>query len=57
MCTPYPEFVLTGVICIEKALKGTEIVYVFTIAMEFNEIQLRSKQINKRWFEINSRSI
>ena len=25
MCTPYPEFVLTGVICIEKALKGTEI--------------------------------
>ena len=30
MCTPYPEFVLTGVICIEKALKGTEIVYVLT---------------------------
>ena len=28
MCTPYPEFVLTGVICIEKALKGNEIVYV-----------------------------
>ena len=30
MCTPYPEFVLTGVICIEKALKGTEIVFVLT---------------------------
>ena len=30
MCIPYPEFVLTGVICIEKALKGTEIVYVLT---------------------------
>ena len=30
MCTPYPEFVLTGVICIEKALKGTEIMYVLT---------------------------
>ena len=30
MCTPYPKFVLTGVICIEKALKGTEIVYVLT---------------------------
>ena len=26
----YPEFVLTGVICIENALKGTEIVLVLT---------------------------
>ena len=25
----YPEFVLTDVICIENALKGTEIVFVF----------------------------
>ena len=30
MCTPYPELVLTSVIYIEKALKGTEIVYVST---------------------------
>ena len=30
MCSPYPEFVLTGVIRIEKALKGTEIVLVLT---------------------------
>ena len=30
MCTPYPELVITGIICIEKALKGTEIVYVLT---------------------------
>ena len=22
MCSPYPEYVLTSVICIEKALKG-----------------------------------
>ena len=29
MCT-HPKFVLTGVICIEKALKGTEIVYILT---------------------------
>ena len=25
MCTLYPKFVLTGVISIEKALKGTEV--------------------------------
>ena len=30
MCSPYPEFVLTNVIYIEKALKGTEIVFVLT---------------------------
>ena len=30
MCLPYAEFVLTNVICIEKALKGTEIVFVLT---------------------------
>ena len=30
MCSPYPEFVLTDVICNEKALKGTEIVFVLT---------------------------
>ena len=30
MCTPYPVFVLTGVVCIEKALKGTEIVFLPT---------------------------
>ena len=30
MHSPYPEFVLTGVICIEKALKGTGIVFVLT---------------------------
>ena len=24
----YPKFVLTGVICIEKALKGSEIVFL-----------------------------
>ena len=30
MRSPYPEFELTGVICFEKALKGTEIVFVLT---------------------------
>ena len=30
MFSPYSEFVLTGVICIEKDLKGTEIVFVYT---------------------------
>ena len=25
MRSPYPEFVLTNIICIEKALKGTQI--------------------------------
>ena len=28
MCSPYPEFVLTNIICIEKALKGIEIMFV-----------------------------
>ena len=31
MRSPYPEFVLTNIICIEKALKGTEIVFVLTV--------------------------
>ena len=31
MRSPYPEFVLTGVICIEKALKGIEIVFILTV--------------------------
>ena len=30
MRSPYTEFVLTNIICIEKALKGTEIVFVLT---------------------------
>ena len=30
MRSPYLEFVLTGIICIEKALKGTQIVFVLT---------------------------
>ena len=30
MRSPYPEFVLTNIICIENALKGTEIVFVLT---------------------------
>ena len=30
MRSPYPEFVLTNIICIEKALKGTEIVFLLT---------------------------
>ena len=30
MRSPYPEFVLINIICIEKALKGTEIVFVLT---------------------------
>ena len=30
MRSPYPEFVLTNIICIEKDLKGTEIVFVLT---------------------------
>ena len=30
MCSSNPEFVLTGVIYIENALKGTEIVFVLT---------------------------
>ena len=38
MCSTYPEFVLTGVICIEKDLKGTEIVFVLTVRM--NEVLL-----------------
>ena len=31
MCSPYPEFVLTNIICIEKALNGTEIMFVLTV--------------------------
>ena len=28
---PYPEFVLTNIICIENALKRTEIIFVLTV--------------------------
>ena len=31
MRSPDPEFVLNNIICIEKALKGTEIVFVLTV--------------------------
>ena len=31
MRSPYPEFILTGVIYNEKALKGTEIVFILTV--------------------------
>ena len=40
MCT-HPKFVLTGVICIEEALRGTEIVYVLTT----NEVLLYVNQV------------
>ena len=30
ICSPYPEFVLTGVLSIKKVLKGTETVFVLT---------------------------
>ena len=30
MCSPDLEFVLTNIICIEKALKGIEIAFVLT---------------------------
>ena len=30
MRSPYPEFVLSGVICIEKASKGIEIMFILT---------------------------
>ena len=36
MRSPYPEFVLTNIICIEKALKGTEIVFVLTKIFRVN---------------------
>ena len=29
ICSPYPKFVLTGVLSINKALKGTETVFVY----------------------------
>ena len=29
--SPHPEFVLTGIIFTEKAVKGTEIVFVLTV--------------------------
>ena len=31
MHSPHQQFVLTDTICIEKALKGTEIVFVLTV--------------------------
>ena len=33
--SPYPEFVLTNFICIEKALKGTEVVLIININRNF----------------------
>ena len=38
MRSPYPEFVLTNIICIEKALKGTELVR--TNRVRTNEVLL-----------------
>ena len=35
----YPEFVLTGVICIEKVLKETEIVFILA-GIRTNEVLL-----------------
>ena len=47
MCSPYPEFVLADVICIEKALKGTEIVFVLTVLVltRFYYIEKYKKKI------------
>ena len=54
MCSPYSEFVLTGVICIEKALKRTEIVFVLTgvriIRVCTNEVLLYSISYRKFTF-------
>ena len=30
ICSPYPEFVLTGLLGIKKALKGTETMFILT---------------------------
>ena len=46
MCSSYQQIVLTGVICVENALKGTEIVFVITGILHnrvhFNEVLLYS---------------
>ena len=36
MRLPYLEFVLTNIICIENALKGTEIVFVSTVFVQLS---------------------
>ena len=36
MCSPYPEFVFPNIICNDKALKGTEIVFVLTVFVPKN---------------------
>ena len=38
MRSPYPEFVLTNIICIEKALKGTEVAFVLT-GISYNSVR------------------
>ena len=56
MCSPYPEFVLTGVIYIENALKGTEIVFVLTVFVltrfciptQFRSTSFNSSSLYKR---------
>ena len=47
MCTPYPEFVLTRDICNEKALKGTEIVFVLTVFVLTNSVRINRVRTNE----------
>ena len=39
-CSPHPEFVLTGVICIENPMKGLKIIVFVLTEIRINEILL-----------------
>ena len=46
MRSPYPEFILTNIICIENALKGTEIVFVLT-RIRINRVRINRVRTNE----------
>ena len=51
MLSPYPEFVLTNIICFEKALKGLNSVptnrnFILTTRVRTNEVLMLSFHVN-----------
>ena len=60
MHLPYPEFVLINIIYVEKALMGTEIVFVLTVFVLtrfyyiFNKTSTQGKWRRQRWSRVVS---
>ena len=59
MCSSYPEFVLTNIICIENTLKGTEIMFLLNMNFDYTNtvhkhipIAVLVTTVNSRYNEI-----